>query len=197
MAGGRKSGVGLMETGNERWNGADAAGEKVRARANPHVIEVLQLVADWEAARADLMTALRQRATALRQADLSLRKARCGLDQPTWEALLAGRPGRPLLRSPRNSQTVFRALRARKAIEEAEAHQVEVEARTRAATDAAWASFRETTREVIDSGHRADAITGLPGMTLVRIVRNQADPEEPAFKTLIRDIRAPKWKVQP
>jgi hypothetical protein len=84
-------------------------------------------------------------------------------------------------------------------VEVAEAHQAEVEAATRAATDATWAALREITRDVLDSGLRAEAITGLPRKILVRIVRTPAYPNElpsTAGRTLMLGVTGPKWSVR-
>jgi hypothetical protein len=75
------------------------------------------------------------------------------------------------LYSARNSQAVFRAIRQRPLVEEAEAQQEEVEASTRVAIDNSWASLREVATVILGYGALAEAITGLPKATLARIVR--------------------------
>jgi hypothetical protein len=80
-------------------------------------------------------------------------------------------------------------------VEVAEAHLAEVEAATRAATDAAWAALREITWDVLNSGLRTEAIIGVPRKLLVRIVRTTAYPDElpsAAGRTLMRGVTSPK-----
>jgi hypothetical protein len=156
-----------MEAVTERRVSGEAGPVRSRERIDRLIADVSRVAAEWEYARWRLVAALRRRETSLRQAERRLRIARCGLDQAGWDALLAGR--RPLY-SARNSQAVFRAIRQRPLVEEAEAQQEEAEVSIRVGVDASWMALREVGSVILGYGALAEAITGLPKATLVRLV---------------------------
>jgi len=156
--GGCSFGIGVMDEANES-GGRTGYGHSL-------IADLPQVAEDWEQARYRTASSVRQREAALRQAGRRLRTARDGMDRQRWEQIL-DRSAKP--RSSRDSQAVFRVIRLLPLVEAVEADIAAIEAGSRAATDEAWATLRESTRDLLRYGPIAEAITGLPLQTLARI----------------------------